>query len=208
MTNVQIDVTGSREVFPALPETQRSAQLVDRSDVLHRRVRNLHEDSAQVRRDALMYDLEARQHDVAAKGGAVLLGRAGEAGLAWRDVARIVGVTVPAVQKWRKGEGISGPKRLTLARLVALMDVLEANFIHEPASWLEMPIRDGVGLSRLDLLAAGRFDLVLLLIADDAVPVEIDQVLDEYDSEWRSRYVDDAFESFIAADGNMSIRSR
>ncbi len=102
---------------------------------------------------------------------------------------------------------MSGARRLALARIVAFLDILEEHFISDPASWLEMPVKDGVAISRLELLAQSRFDLVLLLIADDTAPaVEVDRVLDEYDPDWRSTLVDDQFESFLAGDGVVSIR--
>ncbi len=207
MTGLMVAGTGQRDVFTELPQTRRSAYLVDTTNVLHRQVRDLHENSASLRRGALMEDLDVRQQEAAARDGGELLAALSDSGLAWRDVARLAGVTVPAVQKWRRGEGMSGARRLALARIVAFLDILEEHFISDPASWLEMPVKDGVAISRLELLAQSRFDLVLLLIADDTAPaVEVDRVLDEYDPDWRSTLVDDQFESFLAGDGVVSIR--
>lgn len=207
MTNLMVSGTGQRDVFTELPQTRRSAFFVDKTDVFHRQVRDLHESSASLRRGALVEDLEARQQEAAARDGVELLAILSDSGLAWRDVARLAGVTVPAVQKWRRGEGMSGARRLTLARIVALLDILGEHFISDPASWLEMPVKEGVALSRLELLIDGRFDLVLLLIADGTAPaVEVDRVLDEHDPDWRSSLVDDQFESFLADDGVVSIR--
>src|SRR5690554_5574369 len=101
MTDLMVSGTGQRGVFTELPQTRRSASLADRTDVLHRQVRDLHENSASLRRGALLEDLEARQQEVAARDGGELLLALSESGLAWRDVARLAGVTVPAVQKWR-----------------------------------------------------------------------------------------------------------
>ncbi|TDN92219.1 hypothetical protein EV279_1737 [Microbacterium sp. BK668] len=160
-----------------------------------------------MRRDALVEDLDARQQEAAARDGVELLSVLSDSGLAWRDVAKLAGVTVPAVQKWRRGEGMSGARRLALARIVAMLDILGEHFVSDPASWLEMPVKDGVAISRLQLLAQGRFDLVLLLIADDTAPaVEVDRILDEYDADWRSTLIDDQFESFLASDGVVSIK--
>lgn len=40
---------------------------------------------------------------------ASMLSDLAELGFAWRDIARLVKVSVPAVQKWRKGgEGLRG----------------------------------------------------------------------------------------------------
>lgn len=59
---------------------------------------------------------------------------------------------MPAITKWRKGAGVTGENRLKIARLLALIDMLSDRFIGEPASWLEMPIQAGVGITRMDLL--------------------------------------------------------
>ncbi|MGC5172085.1 hypothetical protein ACLQ2Q_15690 [Microbacterium sp. DT81.1] len=207
MTDLMVSGTGQRDVFAELPQTRRSAYFVDQTGVLHRQVRDLHENSASLRRDALVEDLDARQQEAAARDGVELLSVLSDSGLAWRDVAKLAGVTVPAVQKWRRGEGMSGARRLALARVVAMLDILGENFVSYPASWLEMPVKNEVAISRLQLLAQGRFDLVLLLIADDTAPaVEVDRVLDEYDPDWGSTLVDDQFESFLASDGVVSSK--
>lgn len=203
-------VTGGPTPFGrvVIPRTRSSAQLLDRTEVLHRQVRDLHVDTAGLRRASLVGELEDRQQLVAKRSGLGLLGALADAGLAWRDIARLAQVSVPAVQKWRRGDGITGPNRSRLAKLVALLDVLDAHFITDPASWLEMPVKDGVGVSRLDLLAAGRFDLVLELVSDDGDVLAVDPVLDEFDPTWRTTYVDDRFETFVAADGVLSIRPK
>ena len=60
-----------------------------------------------------------------------------------------------------QGRWVTGENRLKIAKLLALLDMLSERFIDEPASWLEMPITDGVGMTRMDLLERGRYDLVL-----------------------------------------------
>ncbi|GAA1805642.1 hypothetical protein [Agromyces neolithicus] len=199
--------TGDRQPFVVRISKTRYS-LVDESDVLHRQVRTLQADSAEFRRRTLMGDLEARQQVAARLDGSTILSELSDVGFSWRDIARLAQVTVPAVQKWRRGEGMSGAKRLRLAKVVALLAVLEERFIAEPTSWLEMPVRDGVGLSRIDLLAEGRFDLVLLLVSDDGNDIEVGHILDEFDADWRNRYVDDSFETFLDADGVVAIRPR
>lgn len=128
--------------------------------------------------------------------------------MAWRDVARLLRVSVPAVQKWRRGEGMSGANRLRLARVVAALDMLKQYLISEPVSWLEMPIKEGVALTRLDLLVGNRFDLALELVSDGDEPIVVDPILDEFDPTWRESRVDTAFELFVADDGVVSIRPR
>lgn len=129
-------------------------------------------------------------------------------GFAWRDVARIIGVSVPVLNKWRKGTGINGENRLKIARLLALIDMLADRFIDEPASWLEMPIIDNVGLNRLDLLQRGRYDLVLALASEHTSDGTVDSVMNEIDVNWRDNLVENTFETFAAEDGAISIRHK
>ncbi|MCL2468353.1 MAG: helix-turn-helix transcriptional regulator [Micrococcales bacterium] len=126
-------------------------------------------------------------------------------GMAWRDVARLTGVSVPAVQKWRQGGDLRGESRLRLARVVALLDALGTYFISDAVSWLEMPVMAGVALSRMDLFASGRTDLLLILASDDETTAPT-TVLDEYEPTWRFTLVDDNWEAFQAADGHTSVR--
>jgi hypothetical protein len=206
-TNVS---TGGRWPFStvAIPSTRPTADLLDRAEVLHRQVSDLQSDTAGLRRQGLVRELEDRQEVVAASSGTDLLDVLSDAGFAWRDVARLAQVSVPAVQKWRRGEGMTGANRHKIAKVVALLDVLANHFVSEPVSWLEMPVKDGVALSRLDMIADGRFDLVLELISDDGDPVSASAVLDEFEPNWRESLVDTAFEAFVASDGVVSIRPK
>lgn len=203
-------LTGGTDAFQPLPQTRRSAaSIADEAEVLNRRTEWLHSDTSQWRRAAQLADLEDRQTRAATQqSGPDLLARLSEHGFAWTDIARLVGVTIPALQKWRRGAGITGANRLRLGRLVALMEMLEQLFVTEPASWLEMPIKQGVEVTGLDLLAADRYDLVLELARNAGEPNAQTSVLDEFDAEWRNHRVDSAFEVFTAADGSVAIRPR
>lgn len=201
--------TGDVRPFDDLKITKTSPRLVLTSD-LHRQVQALVPQAAGLRRVDLKADWEGRQYSLASqRNGQELLALLSDYGLAWRDVARLVKVSVPAVQKWRRGEGITGGNRLRLAGVVALLECLEDKMINEPASWLEVPVLRDVAVTGMDMLAAGRHDLVLELAADDpVVGVERTQVLDEFDPDWRTTRVDNSFEVVEADDGILSIRPR
>jgi hypothetical protein len=96
----------------------------------------------------------------------------------------VVGVSVPAITKWRKCAGVTSGNRLRIARLIAFIDMLSERFIDEPASWLEMPITDGVGLTGMDLLQCGRYDLVLDLSPASAPGTGPPNTLNEVDRNW------------------------
>lgn len=202
--------TGDVAPFSHVPLTRtESAATVAQVADLVRTVRDLGPRTAELRRAALMNRLEELQRAAVNRDGRTLLVELGDAGLAWRDVARLAGVSVPAVQKWRRGEGITGANRLKIARIVALLSYLHDNMIDEPASWLEIPVRTGVAVGAMDLLIAGRYDLVLELASDEYSSVETTvDVLDEFDPDWRTTRVDEQFEVYTASDGIPAIRPR
>ena len=129
----------------------------------------------------------------------------GEYGFAWRDVARLVGVSIAAVQKWRKGDGVSGDNRRKIASLLAACDLITNHYgVSEIASWLEMPVLENVPVSPLDLYAAGQHKLLFDFASGHLDP---EQTLTEFDPTWRVRYHSD-YEVFRAADGELSIRPK
>ncbi len=161
-------------------------------------------------REALVSDLDARANPMLARKSTVdLLEQLRDEGFAWRDVARVVGVSVTAVQKWRRGERAQPLNRRTIAKIVAVVDMLRERGIDDPAAWLEMPIKDQVSVTCIDLLAADRFDLAMEFSVNTAtMSWTPDEILDEFDPRWRTTQMDDAFETFVAKDGIRSIRPR
>jgi len=63
-------------------------------------------------------------------------------GLGWSDIARLVGVSVPAVRKWRHGGDITAPRLQGVARLAAFLNILEEEDVRDPAAWLNLPLDD------------------------------------------------------------------
>jgi hypothetical protein len=134
-----------------------------------------------------------------------LLSELGEMGFAWRDVARLIGVSVPAVQKWRKGERLSGDNRYKLTSLVAACDFLVGHFhIEDVASWFEMRITESAPITPIDLWASGERVLFFDYGTGHLAPEE---TLDKFDPEWRERYRTD-FVTFRDEDGNLGLRMR
>lgn len=201
--------TGGSHPFEGRPIPKTGSRLVETSQI-HRDVQELVPVAAELRRQELLGEWDTEKYRQAAKDAPELLGDLAEYGMAWRDVAKVVGVSVPAIQKWRRGAGMTGDNRLRLAGVVALLECLEHRMaINSPVSWLEMPVVDDVAVTAMDMLASGRFDLVLELAADNSSLVhDRVRVLEEFDPEWRETRVDDTFEVFEASDGLMSIRVR
>lgn len=129
----------------------------------------------------------------------------GERGLGWSDIARLVGVSVQAVRKWRRGEPASGENRLAIARVVALLDMLSNEIpVQDPAGWLDIPVVEGYALRHLDLYRLGRPDLLLDLAQ---LRVSPEASMAELAPDWRERFVLD-HEVYDAEDGQRSVRPR
>lgn len=157
-------------------------------------------------------DLHKRGHDVewrtrSAERGqssvSTMLADLADLGFAWRDVARMVGVSVPAIQKWRRGERASGDSRQRVASLLAASDLIRDHYMVEDiASWFEMPLVKRVPVTPVDLYADDRADLVFAFASGQEDP---EALMSQYSPDWREVYRSD-FETFIAIDGNRSVR--
>lgn len=182
-----------------------STVLAQQYGLLRDHVEILNEDVSEAHREFQKYNLDERSRSKAKKSVASLLQELStNRGMAWRDIARLVDVSVSAIRKWRHDGAATSEKRLALARLAAFLDLVEGFMVEDPAGWLELPMADGHTVRHMDLYEAGRLDLLL-----DVVGLRLNEVsaLDQFDQEWRARYRSD-FEVFEAGDGNLSIRKQ
>ena len=140
------------------------------------------------------------------ESGLELLTELNAEGISWRDLARLAEVSVPALQKWRRGERMAPSNKYKVAKIVALFRLLREQMISEPTSWLESPVKPGVSLSKMDMLVADRFDLVLSLASRELTSDAAEKVLNLFDPEWRRKYQDDSVEVFVDSDGFKSMR--
>jgi len=125
-------------------------------------------------------------------------------GMTWASIARLCGVSVSAVRKWRTGEAPSPDSRLAVARLGAFIGLLGELPVSEPAAWLAMPMMSGYTVTGEDLYIAGHADRLLDLASGQA---DLDEVLSVLDKDWRTRYRSD-YEVIEAGDGMPSIVRR
>lgn len=178
----------------------RTDYLRTRADMLGGEVQELH---GEVREQ----DLTDRTLEKTKKSVAMLLEElAGNRGMGWSDIAEVVGVSVSAIRKWRKGGDASPESRSKLARIAALLDVLEEKgLVQDPAAWMEMdlPLDPGYFIRPLDLYVEGHV-AALLDLAERRQPVA--KVLDQVRPNWRESRTD--FEVFLDVDGERSIRAR
>ena len=125
-------------------------------------------------------------------------------GFSWRDIARVVGVSVPALRKWRSGDRPSSSNRKRLIDFAAFCSVASKMFlIDDVAAWAETPMSSEAPLAPLDLLGSCRYDLALRLASDRSV--DPDDVLAAYDPEWRAKYASDVM-VVEAPDGQPAIK--
>ncbi|MGH3872062.1 MAG: helix-turn-helix domain-containing protein [Pseudonocardiaceae bacterium] len=127
-------------------------------------------------------------------------------GMGWSDIAEVVGVSVSAIRKWRKGGDASPGSRRKLSRIAALLDVLEEKaLVQDPAAWMEMdlPLETGYFIRPLDLYLE-RHVTALIDLAEQRQTVT--QVLDQVRPNWRDSR--SGFEVFLDTDGERSIRHR
>lgn len=93
-------------------------------------------------------------------------------GLGWSEIARLVGVSVPAIRKWRRGGDITPSRLSSLARLAAFLEMLDEEAIRDAPAWLNMPFDDcDGGTSKSAIYAAGGA-LDLLLYAKSYIDYE------------------------------------
>ena len=167
--------------------------------------------SAQESRDDALSRLRARLDTVGADYARsspkdVIVYLTDTLGIGQLVTARALGVTPTAVRKWRRGETATPEHRDRLARFAALCQLLTEVGLHDPAGWLDMPISSASIATPLDLLLAGRADLVVLFGARLADPHE---TLDAFDPDWRKTYRLDAdYEIVSLQDGSRSAVPR
>lgn len=196
---------GVSDYAPLPPNSTRALSV--RADYLRTEVETLGGEVEELHGEARELDLTDRTFQKTKKSVSSLLEElAGERGMGWSDIAEVVGVSISAIRKWRKGGDASPGSRSKLARIAALLDVLEEKgLVQDPAAWMEMdlPLDPGYFIRPLDLYLEGHV-LALIDLAEQRQTVA--QVLDQVKPNWRANRSD--FEVFVDTDGQRSIRRR
>jgi transcriptional regulator with XRE-family HTH domain len=184
---------------------QEAHDLTDEAGHLRNVNAVLASDLSDVHHRAFRVQLETHTAKIAKRAPIELLGEINELGFGWRDIARMVGVSVPALRRWRQGESPTGEHRRRIAELGAFVRILgEDHLVADVASWMEMPITRDAPLTGIDLYTQGQLLTIFDLASEHITP---DQALDTADPGWRERYQSD-FEVFRAGDGQPAIRPR
>lgn len=169
-------------------------------------VRILNDDVEAGRREVREWDLDERTAAKARREALELLNELStDRGFSWSDLARLCGVSVSAVRKWRAGESPSPDRRRALARLAAFVDLLdEIAPVADPASWLVMRLVDSHTVTPAHLYLTGHAN-DLLEHAQGHLGVH--DLLDRWKPDWRADTRSD-WRIVEAADGERSITRR
>ena len=151
---------------------------------------------------AIANELNLRVQQQVKESPQVMLEVLGDFGFSWRDVARLLGVTVPAVQKWRSGAKMTGENRRKLATLVSGIDVAASQYtVRNIGSWFETPLADDVPVTPIDIWASGEYILALRYASGK---LTAEETLDIFEPEWRTKW-ESEFEAVMADDGHISL---
>lgn len=169
-------------------------------------VRVLNEDVEAGRREVREWDLDERTAAKARHDALTLLDELStDRGFTWSDIARLCGVSVSAVRKWRAGESPSPERRRSLARLAAFVDLLdEIAPVADPATWMLMRLVDSHTVTAADLYLDGRSNDVLEHAQGH---LGVTDLLDHWNADWREDTRSD-WKIVVAADSERSITRR
>jgi hypothetical protein len=204
-TNASADV----QLGPGLQLTktmtieERARDLTELAGSLRNRTAITTEDIADVHHRSFRLQLDTHTAELVKRDPVQLLDEVAGLGFAWRDIARMIGVSVPALRRWRLGEKPSGDNRRAIARLLAFTHII-TDQVFEPASWMEVPITGDAPTTAIDLYAAGHLDVAFDLATGNCTP---EAVLDIVEPGWRDQHRSD-WEVATAEDGQPYIKPK
>lgn len=189
------------------PESTRAYALTERWGALQENVDSLRDDIGRNHLSSLRLALSIHAEEKARIEPRQLLNDLSRGrGMSWTAISRMLGVSIPAIRKWRNGEPLSPDNRQRLALLYSLLDMLEDTFhIAEVATWMDMRLVEGVPVTPADLFRGNALSLLLELANSRR---DGQSALDEFMPNWREEYPRSDFEVFTAADGELSIRRK
>jgi hypothetical protein len=107
-------------------------------------------------------------------------------GAAWIDIAKVVGVSVPALRKWRVGAARPRHEhRERLAAFVACLEALRVSGVAEPAGRFQVRLLDNYSVTLTDVFAPERVPGIVGCVTGSLSPADL---LDYSAPDWRTRY--------------------
>lgn len=129
---------------------------------------------------------------------------AAEYAFTWIDLGRMLGVSVPAIRKWRMDGRISGENHSKLAYLLAFAEILRNRGV-SAASWMSVPVVPGYTVAPKHLYCQESAAALLDLACDGRDP---EHLLNEIEPDWRNKYDDHGYTVARFDDGTYGIVSR
>jgi len=183
----------------------RTGHVIDQVQVLREQIVDLNTRAGDVHEESYLLWWETRADELMKLASTTVLDELSDLGFSWRDVAKMMRVSVPAVQKWRRDGGMTAESRRNLAELDAGCELIqERGQVEDVASWFEVPLHKGAPITPIDLWAAGEAKWVFKRAVENVSP---ETILDEVHSGWRERYTSN-FETFRDEDGQLSVRMK
>ena len=156
------------------------------------------------RRHATELEAAARE-DVRREGKAILRDLAIDYGFTWVDLAQMLGVSVPAIRKWRMDGRISPENLSRLAQLSAFARLLKGYGVH-PAVWASVPMIPGYTVAPKHVFTPERAAALLDLATDNEPDPR--RLLDSIEPGWKLKYDDHGYTVTRFDDGTYGITSR
>lgn len=127
-------------------------------------------------------------------------------GYAWADVARMLGVSVPAIRKWRFDGGASAENTTRLATLLAFSDCLAGAAKRiQPAAWMLRPLLPEYTVTPRDLYSRENAPALLDLALG---ATDVREALSRLQPDWETRYDAHGFQVERFQDGSYGITAR
>ncbi len=167
----------------------------------------LHGDTSDPHRQVRQKDLEQRTAKKARGSVSELLHElATDRGMAWADIADLVGVSVSAVRKWRTDGGATADNRSRLARLAAFLDALTDCGVGDAAQWVEiaLPLGEDYTITPIEVYRHGGEQALLDYACGHG---QAETVLDATMPGWRQDRASN-FDVYDAPDGQKALRLR
>lgn len=121
--------------------------------------------------------------------------------MAWVDIAKMLGVSVPAIRKWRMNGGVTPENLAKLAHLCAFVDLLSERGVR-PASWLSTPMLLGYTVAPKHLYSESNTSTLLDLASNGQAARD---VLDTLAPGWQEKYDAHGYEVARFDDGTYGI---
>lgn len=167
----------------------------------------LHGDASALHRQVRQLDLNDRTTEKVRRSVSELLHElATDRGMAWADIADLVGVSVSAVRKWRTDGGSTADNRSRLARLAAFLDALTDCGVADAVQWIEiaLPLEEGYTITPIEVYRHGGEQALLEYACGHG---RSEAVLDATMPGWRQERASD-FDVYDAPDGQKALRLR